>query len=203
LSALSRCRYNHPADAFRLGAMLKSAIIVLAMSGSKQLLEFQGKPLVRHAVEAACGSGCSPVVVVLGAWETEMRAALKGLRVEVVINRRWEEGAGTSIQAGLSALADCDVCGAIVASADQPFITAEYLRGLVTTHFESLKPIVASKYAGTAGVPAFFAEVIFPLLMALKPDQDCKDVILAHRADALLVECPEGGPVDHVRVARG
>ncbi|MGA2602318.1 MAG: NTP transferase domain-containing protein, partial [Bryobacteraceae bacterium] len=71
--------------------MLKSAIIVLAMSGSKQLLEFQGKPLVRHAADAACGSGCSPVVVVLGAWAKEMRAALDGLRVEVVVNRRWVE----------------------------------------------------------------------------------------------------------------
>lgn len=183
--------------------MLKSAIIVLAMNGSKQLLEFQGKPLVRQAAEAACGSGCSPVVVVLGSWETEMRATLEGLRVEVVVNRRWEEGTGTSIQAGLGALADCDVCGAIVASADQPFITAEYLRGLVTTHFESLKPIVASKYAGTAGIPAFFAQSAFPFLLALQPKQECDAVIADHLADALLVECPEGGPVDHVRVARG
>ncbi len=184
---------------------MKSAIVVLATGGSKQLLEVEGKSLLRHAVEAACGSGCSPVVVVLGRREMEMRAALEGLRVEVVINRRWMEGTGTSIQAGLNALSDCDICGAILASAAQHSITAEYLRGLVTTHYESLKPIVASRYSGTAGVPAFFAQAFFPRLMALKADQGCGGVILAHEAEALLVECPEGTPPDEdrVRVARG
>jgi CTP:molybdopterin cytidylyltransferase MocA len=50
---------------------------------------------------------------------------------------------------------------------------------------------VAAQYAGTAGVPAFFARETFPLLMALKPEHGCKAVILDHIADTSLVDCPE------------
>jgi molybdenum cofactor cytidylyltransferase len=194
--------------------MSKAAIIVLAAGAStrmgrpKQLLDFEGKPLLRHSVEEACGSGCNPVVVVLGAHAPELRAVLEGLPVEVIVNDRWTEGMGTSIQAGLSLLADRDVRGAILTLVDQPFITANYLRGLATTHYESLRPIIASKYLGTVGVPALFAREVFPALMALQPDEGCKVVILKHVANAVLVECPEGAtdidtPEDYARAAKG
>jgi molybdenum cofactor cytidylyltransferase len=98
---------------------------------------------------------------------------------------------GTSIQAGLRALESSGVDGAILALADQPFVTSEFLSELVATHRETGKPIVASRYSGTAGVPAFFARKAFPLLLALKPDQGCKGVILGHPEDAVLMDCPE------------
>ncbi len=161
------------------------------MGQAKQLLGFGGKPLLRHAAEVALASGCWPVVVVLGARAESLRPALAGLAVEITVNERWEEGMGTSIQAGICALADHDVDGAILMLADQPFVSAEFLSGLVLRHRETAKSIVAASYEGTAGVPVFFAHGAFPLLRALKPGQGCKGVILAHQPDALLVDCPE------------
>ena len=192
----------------------KPAIILLAAGASKrmgrpkQLLEFGGKPLLRHAVEVAQATGCEPVVVVLGAREREMRSALTGLAIETVVNERWAEGMGTSIQAGLQTLAGRGVSGAILALADQPFITADFLRGLVERHRQTGKSIVASQYSGTAGVPVFFAREDFPLLMDLKPDQGCKGVILGNPADTVLVDCPEAAididtPEDYSRAIRG
>jgi molybdenum cofactor cytidylyltransferase len=178
-------------------AASKSALILLAagnsarMGSAKQLLDFRGKPMLRHAVESAQASGCNPVIVVLGANEAEIRPALAGLDVEIVVNERWAEGMGTSIQTGLRALENRDIGGAILALSDQPFVTADFLRGLIERYRESGRSIVAAQYAGTAGVPAFFAREAFPLLMALKPDQGCKGVILSHPGDALLVDCPE------------
>lgn len=189
-----------------------SAVILLAagnstrMGSAKQLLDFRGKPMLRHAAESALASGCDPVIVVLGAREREFRAALEGLAVEIVVNERWPEGMGTSIQAGLRALENRDIGGAILALADQPFVTPGFLSGLVARHREEGRPIVAAQYSGTAGVPAFFAREAFPLLMALKPDQGCKGVILGHPADALLVDCPEAAmdidtPDDYARAS--
>jgi molybdenum cofactor cytidylyltransferase len=170
-----------------------TAILLLAagesrrMGTPKQLLEFGGKPLLRHSAEVALACGCGPVIVVLGALEQEMRAALVGLPVAVAINDRWPEGMGTSIQAGLLALDGLEVSGAIVALADQPFVTAEFLRGLTSTG----KRIAAARYAGTVGVPVYFAKSAFPLLEALKPDQGCKGVILGNPEDRVLIDCPE------------
>jgi molybdenum cofactor cytidylyltransferase len=178
-------------------ASAKFAVILLAagnstrMGAPKQLLDFGGKPLLRHAVETAQASGCDRVVVVLGANEDEIRPSLVGLDVEVAVNERWAEGMGTSIQAGLRALENGDASGAILALSDQPFVTSDFIRGLVDRHCQSGQPIVAAQYSGTAGVPVFFAREAFPLLMALKPAQGCKGVILGHPEDALLVDCPE------------
>lgn len=157
------------------------------MGTPKQLLDFGGRPLVRHAAEIALAAQCGRVVVVLGANRQGSAEALAGLGVELVVNPRWAEGMGTSIQAGLRAAADAG--GAILALADQPFVTAQYLRGLVDLHRATGTPIVASRYSGTAGVPAFFARQAFALLEALGPDQGCKSVILGH--SALLADCPE------------
>ena len=147
--------------------------------------------MLRFVVETAQASGCHPLVVVLGANQAGIRPALAGLEVEIVINDRWAEGMGTSIQAGLCALESRNICGAILALSDQPFVTSDFLRGLVDKSHESGRPIVAAQYSGTAGVPVYFARETFPLLMALKPDQGCKGVILGHPADALLVDCPD------------
>jgi molybdenum cofactor cytidylyltransferase len=189
---------------------LKFAVILLAagnsvrMGTAKQLLDFGGRPLLRHAVESAQASGCDPVIVVLGANEHEIRPVLTGLDVEIVVNERWAEGIGTSIQTGLRALENRDIGGAILALSDQPFVASEFLSGLVERHCRTGRPIVAAQYSGTAGVPVFFAREAFPLLMALKPDQGCKGVILSHPGDALLVDCPEAAvdidtPEDYAR----
>lgn len=194
----------HEAANDRIAVVLLAAGKSSRMGSAKQLLEFRGKPLLRHAAESAQASACGPVVVVLGADEREIRTALAGLSVEIVVNERWAEGMGTSIQAGLQALQRREIEGAILTLADQPFVTPEFLRGLAAKHRESGKPIVAARYSGTAGVPVFFAREAFPLLMALQPDQGCKGVILGHSGDALLVDCPEAAmdldtPEDYAR----
>ena len=54
-----------------------------------------GKPLVRHAVEAALGAGLAPVLVVVGHRETEIRGALAGLNVSFVPNAAHADGLST------------------------------------------------------------------------------------------------------------
>lgn len=161
------------------------------MGSPKQLLVFNGRPLVRHAAETAIASGCDPVMVVLGSHIDEIRAALEGLDVVVVENTDWEQGMGTSIRAGISGaeIMGCD--GAILALADQPLVTAEILQRLVEEYEETGRPIIASEYAGTVGVPAFFTREFFPRLTALLPSEGCKAVILANLEQSIRIACPE------------
>ena len=190
--------------------MSDTALILLAagsssrMGSPKQLLRFRGEPLVRHAARTALDAGCLPVIVVLGANEREIQPALDGLAVEIVVNPRWMEGMGTSIRAGLNALGNRAVRGAILALADQPFVTADTLRALTQRHLESGVPIVASRYLDTVGVPVFFQRAVWSLLMEIKPAEGCKGVILRNADDAVLLDCPEAAidldtPADYAR----
>jgi molybdenum cofactor cytidylyltransferase len=173
------------------------AVILLAAGGStrmgspKQLLSYQGRPLVRHAAQIAIASGGDPIVVVLGSRVEDARAALDGLDVVVVENTEWEKGLGTSIRAGISGaeLLGCE--GVILMLADQPMVTAEILKRLVEEHEETGRPIIASEYSGTVGVPAVFTREFFPNLKALLPSEGCKAVILAHLDQSIRIACPE------------
>jgi len=190
---------------------MKCGLILLAAGSStrmgepKQLMDYHGKPLLRHAVETALASVCRPVIVVLGANAAAIGQAVPDLAVETVENLRWSDGMGTSIQAGVRAAAERELDGVILALADQPLMTAEIYNRLVAQQEMTGKPIVTSEYAGTVGVPVLFTKEYFPQLLKLRPQQGCKGVILAHEAAVLRISCPEAEadidtPVDYQRL---
>ena len=178
--------------------MTQFGMVILAagnssrMGSPKQLLDYGGKPLLRHAADVALRSLCwGNVIVVLGSRAEELRPALANLPVTILENRRWEEGMGTSIHTGVEHAQASGLDGVILALADQPLVTPDSLDRLIHTHLETGQPIVAAQYAGTVGVPVFFSREFFPKLLALKPQQGCKGVILAHPEHAFHLDCPE------------
>ncbi|HET9180942.1 MAG TPA: NTP transferase domain-containing protein [Candidatus Angelobacter sp.] len=93
----------------------------MAAAGPKQLLRVSGKPLLEHALESVHAAGVSEIVLVLGA-EAEaiqQQVALGGARI--VINPDYRQGMGTSLRAGLAAVAST-AGAALVVLADQPFV---------------------------------------------------------------------------------
>ena len=65
----------------------------LALGGRAQAAGlFDGKPLVRHAAEAALAAGAAPVIVVTGHQADEVEAALAGLAAALVRNPDYAEG---------------------------------------------------------------------------------------------------------------
>jgi molybdenum cofactor cytidylyltransferase len=84
-------------------------VVVLAAGAStrfgrpKQLAKFRGTPLVRHAALAALEVSAR-VVIVLGSGADEMRGALAGLPLQIVVNESWSEGMGRRFGRG------CDRC---------------------------------------------------------------------------------------------
>ena len=163
--------------------------VVLAAGGSarfgkpKQLAIFQGEPLVRRIVAAAKDAGCAPVVVVAGA--VQITPALSGLPVLVIDHPNWSNGLGSSIAVGVkhAATITANLDAVILLSCDQPFVNAATLRQLIQLHLENGKPIVASAYAETLGIPALFDRSCFGDLLQLRGDSGAKGVILARRHD--------------------
>ena len=175
-------------------------IIILAAGSSsrmngqpKQLLEFEGKTLLRRAAETALSSNLRPIVVVLGANAEKLLPDIKDLPVLPAINENWASGMGSSIKTGLSVLLaeSADIVAAILMLCDQPFVTAETLNRLIETFQKTKKPIAACEYADTTGVPALFAREMFAELSDLQGDTGAKTIIKKHAADVAHTPAPE------------
>jgi molybdenum cofactor cytidylyltransferase len=160
----------------------------------KQLLEFRGKTLVRRAVDAAIEANCSPVIVVTGDAHAEVKNALAATNTILVQNSQWTQGVGTSIRVGIQHLIDNAprVDAAVLLVCDQPFVDCDLVRGLIVMHSETGKPIVASAYADTLGVPALFDRSIFQELLRLDGHLGAKTIILSNRARVAELSFPKG-----------
>jgi molybdenum cofactor cytidylyltransferase len=160
----------------------------------KQLLEFRGKTLVRRAVEAAIEANCSPVIVVTGDAHAEVKNALATTNTILAQNSQWTQGVGISIRVGIQHLIDNapGVDAAVLLVCDQPFVDCDLVRGLIAMHSETGKPIVASAYADTLGVPALFDRSIFQELLRLDGHLGAKTIILSNRARVAELSFPKG-----------
>ena len=143
--------------------------------GDKQLAMYGGETLLARSARLLIESGFSPRIVVLAASALQHRQALAGLDVEIVLNPAPEQGISSSIRVGLKAVGGVD--GAVITVCDQPFCTADHLKLLEDTASGTGSEIVASGYAGVAGVPAFFRSTVFSKLENLTGNRGAAMVI--------------------------
>lgn len=175
---------------------MKIGAVVLAAGGSarlgrpKQLLRYGRQSLVRRAARAALEAGCAPVAVVVGPESDMIAPELRDLAVIILPNESWRRGIGTSIRAGVEALKDCDALLLLVC--DQPYLDSTQIRQLVARQEETQKPMVASAYAGTLGVPALFRRSCFAELLLLGDEQGAKVLLIARPQDVATVDFPDG-----------
>ncbi|HEX8678958.1 MAG TPA: nucleotidyltransferase family protein [Chthoniobacterales bacterium] len=184
-----------------------AAIVLAAGSSSrmgepKQLLRVGASTLLRRTLEQALASDAAFTVVVLGAQAHAIRRELEQLAIALIENARWSEGIGSSISAGVEAAKDCEAV--VIIACDQPHLSAATINRLIAEHESSGKPIVASAYSDTLGVPALFAREFFDELRQLAPDEGAKRLLHEHRHAVAAVSFAEGAvdldtPADYER----
>ncbi len=176
-----------------------SAVVLAAgastrMGRPKLALPVRGVPMIRRAAQAALGSRCREVIVVLGTHAGVYRPLLDGLDVRIVENPDPAEGMGSSIRVGVGTIAP-DAAGAVILLADQPFVTSEMIDRLIETAATEQRRIVASAYRGTVGPPVYFQRALFLELLVLEGDRGARSVIEAHPTEGLAL------PLDEALVA--
>lgn len=179
------------------------AAVVLAagrsrrMGGSNKLLaDFAGKPLVRHAVEAALASRASPVIVVTGHMEPEIRAVLDGLDVRFVQNTDYAEGLSTSMRAGIAALpGECD--GALFCLGDMPGITTALIDRLIDAFApEKGRLIVVPTFEGKRGNPVLFSTRFRDAMSRIEGDVGARHLIGANAESVVEVAADMAALID-------
>lgn len=173
---------------------LQVAGVVLAagaarrFGATKQLVEVDGRPLVRHAVDTALAAGLAPVVVVVGHDADRVRAALPP-GVEVVDNPAHASGQASSLRAGVAAVATGDADGLVVLLADQPGV-APGVVGRVVAALGQGHVAARARYADRPGHPVAFARAAFAALAHVTGDTGARDLL----ADLDVHEVPVDGP---------
>ena len=177
----------------------KPAIVIVAAGQSsrlgspKQLLQFNGKSLLQHAVHEALKTNL-PVIVVIGANNDLVQTEVTGLEVTIIENKRWQQGMSTSLHCGLMAAqnAERDLDGIIFMVSDQPFVSTLLLDDLLRTQRETGLPIIASDYGDTPGTPVLFHKIFFEELKNLYGDAGAKKLIETHKNLTAAVPFPKG-----------
>ena len=158
----------------------------------KQLLELDGRPLVRWVATAALGSRLTEVVAVLGHQATRVGAALEGLAVKAVENPDYARGQSTSVRAGLAAVTP-RARAALFVPADQPLLSSRLIDRLIDAYHDAARrgreaPIVVPAHRGRRGAPVLFDRSYFAELAALEGDAGGRRLLPRHRSRILEVE---------------
>ena len=75
---------------------------------------------------------------------------------------------------------------------DQPLVETALIAELIEVRKQTGKPIVASSYMNTLGVPALFDRSCFPALLSLPDDSGAKSLIVRRPADVASVLFEDG-----------
>jgi CTP:molybdopterin cytidylyltransferase MocA len=167
--------------------------IVLAAGASarmgrpKMLLPMGGGTLLSVVAQALLDGGLDDVVVVLGHDAEVVRREARlpeDRRLRVVVNEDWASGMASSLRRGLDACAAAEA--ALVALGDQPGITAERVRRIVSAWHPG-SPLVIPTSAGRAGHPVLFGRALWDELRSLSGDVGGREVVKRHLDQAVLV----------------
>lgn len=185
---------KNESKSLNVGAVVLAAGSSSRMGSPKQTLQFEGHSLLRRATLAALDAGCRPVVVVTGANAELVRRELDQLDVREAINPDWETGMASSIRAGVEELVSIapDISACVLLLCDQPHVTAEIISGLIAAHHATRKPVIASMYGGSFGVPALFSRMLFTELAQLEGASGAKEIIKRHSAEAHFIPFAKG-----------
>jgi molybdenum cofactor cytidylyltransferase len=189
-----------PFDRLAAALLPVGAVVLAAGSGSrmpgsqKLLLEFDGRPMVRHAIEAASDGGCKQVVVVYSA--EEVKEAVDG-SAELVHNPDAHTGMASSLKAGLRALRP-EIEAAVVLLGDQPLVGSRTVAALLRAwRREGSRPAVAvSKRRHKWTPPVVLAREMWAELYALEGDAGARQILDDH--PELLDTVPAPGRPDDI-----
>lgn len=163
----------------------------------KLIADYQGRPLIGSAIDAAKTLEPERIVIVTGASHEQLIAqkALKNDRVQVnapdiefAYCSDWKMGVGHSLAYGVKQL-DNDK-PVLVLLGDQPRITADDLKRLYRLWKTSQNQIICASFADTLGVPAIFPATFKTHLRSCIGDRGAKQLLFNFAQQVVAVQMP-------------
>jgi CTP:molybdopterin cytidylyltransferase MocA/xanthine/CO dehydrogenase XdhC/CoxF family maturation factor len=160
--------------------------------GSKLLADVDGRPVLRHVVEAALASRLNPVIVVLGAGAEAGLRAIEGIddaRLRVVFNPAWATGKASSFEVGLREVPP-DAPGVVALLGDMPRVKP-WLIDRVLSEFELSGRLCFPVYPGSDGPvkghPTAYPRELFGEVGLLVGDDTAMAAVRRHWSEAVKI----------------
>ncbi len=192
LAELVKIRRSRP----RITGLVLAAGMSSRMGRNKLTAPLAGKPMLRHAVEAALASRLESVTVVTGHDSKAIEGMLKDLPVRFLHNPDYAAGLSTSLRTGV---AECSGDGILVLLGDMPDITA----GLIDRTIAAFDPaagraICVATVGGEHGHPVLWGRQFFAELGKLTGDKGGRALIAAHADLVCEIEAGDTGPLTDI-----
>jgi len=164
-----------------------AGLVLAAGAGSrfgrpKAVVELDGERLVDRAVRVLRAGGISRTYVVSGAVELDVAGAA------VVANPDWAVGMGSSLRAGLAAMA-VDVEAALVVLVDQVGLTPAAVSRVMAAGAGPAR-LATATYDGRRGHPVLIGRAHWREVAATAVGEvGARDVLAAHADEVVTVEC--------------
>lgn len=196
LGDLIRARRQKPPH--RIAGIVLAAGTSSRMGRNKLIETVRGKPLVRHAADAALASRLDPVLVVTGHEAAKVGAALGGASVTLVHNSDYREGLSTSLREGIAAVPqNCD--GAMVLLGDMPGISPALIDRLIAAFDPAANRAICVAVAdGHRGHPVLWSRAFFGEIAALSGDKGARDLLAAHAGQSVEIEAGDDAPLTDI-----
>ena len=165
------------------------------MGQPKALVPFEGLTFVEHLLAATNHPRVGTVRVVLGSNADGIQDQLKLDPVTVVVNRDWERGQLSSIQAAIRSLSADETAGLLLCPVDHPLVSPNLVSRLIAEFDTDRKLIVLPTHLGRRGHPVIFHASLYGELLAASPDVGARQVVWAHSDAIAEVETDEAGVI--------
>ena len=176
----------------RLGCVVMAAGNARRFGANKLSAQWEGKSLIRRAMEAVPAELYHRRVVVTQ--YPEIIKLAKELSFTPIENTRPDLGISHTVALGLTELADCDAV--LFQVSDQPLLRRETVAELTEFYLSRPDHIAALSHGGVRGNPCIFPARFFPELLALTGDRGGSAVIRQHPEALALWESDAGQLAD-------
>jgi molybdenum cofactor cytidylyltransferase len=158
----------------------------------KQLLRYRSQFLLSHIINSAETMTPNQVLVVLGSHALKLRLLLRRHHPDIysITNAEWEQGMGSSLSVGLSAMPE-RAKAVLVLVSDQPFVGIKPLNRLVHTWVRRPSNIAAAYYKTNLGVPAILPRKVWTDARNLTGDIGARQLLRESAMPISAVPMPE------------
>lgn len=185
-------------EQINIDCLILAAGAARRFGGCKQLADWEGRPLLAASIAAARALQPARIVVVAGAFYTQLLQALPELEaaptkhrhrpVELLEFRAWDLGLGHSLACGIRQLQSGNPV--LVLLGDQPLVSAQDLRNLYRTWRRNPDKIACASFANTLAVPAIFPAQYKARLYQCRGERGAKTLLLGGAGQVLPVAMP-------------
>jgi molybdenum cofactor cytidylyltransferase len=178
----------------RVSAILLAAGKSERMGRNKLLMPFEGGTVIERTLDNLLASQAGEIVVVVGARAQEMGGAVGKHPVTIVLNPNYARGMSTSLVTGVQMVSK-QAKFALVALADQPFVTPQTYDRLIEAALSTDKGIVVPVYRKQRGNPILIHAGYFLEVLRFTGDVGGRELLASYPDDVLEVKVPDEGIV--------